>query len=238
MTEENKPESLVVNKFAHVAIIMDGNRRWATERGLPKLIGHTEGAKNLKQIAEAIKNRGVPYFTVYALSTENLKERSEKELKHLFFLFEQLVNYLNDFFKNNTRFRVIGDLAGLPETTQEKLREVIEKTKKNTDFNLTLAINYGGRDEIVRTVKKIIGEGMKAEDVTEEIFSNFLDTTGLPEVDLIIRTGARHRLSNFLPWQTTYAELYFTDTYWPAFTVKELDEVIEWFRAEKRTRGK
>ena len=225
------------HKLQHIGIIMDGNRRWAVDHHLPKMLGHTEGAKNLKRIAKFILNQNIPYLTLYTLSTENLK-RSEEELKHLFSLFEKLTDYIKDLLKNDTRLNIIGDLTRLPIKTQKKLKGVMEKTKNNSALILTLAIAYGGRDEIVRAVKKITSQNLPPEKITEEYFESCLDTTGLPEVDLVIRTGGNQRLSNFLPWQTTYAELYFTNTYWPAFYEEELKNIIDWFFEQKRNKGK
>ncbi len=226
------------NNLKHIAIIMDGNRRWAVEHGLPKLIGHTEGGKNLKKILEACKKIKIKYFTVWALSTENLKEREPKELKHLFSLFEKLIDYLGDLNKNNICVKIIGDFSKLPESTQKKLIDIVNLTKKNTGLIFTLGVNYGGRDEIIRAIKKIMEEKITAKQLTEEIFSKFLDTDELPEPDLIIRTGGANRLSGFMPWQGTYSELYFTPTYWPAFSEKDLDRAIEWFGKQQRNHGK
>lgn len=224
---------------------MDGNRRWATERGKPKLFGHTEGAKTLKKVAKACKERNIPYMTVWALSTENLQNRSETELKHLFSLFNQLTDYLNDFFENNTKLKLIGNLSELPEKTQDKLNQVVEKTKDNDGMTLTLAVNYGGRDEIMRAFKKLMDEQSRSpllmgevSTVIEEKISQYLDTHDLPDPDLIIRTGGHQRLSGFLPWQSTYSELYFTDTFWPDFDETELDKAIAWFEEQQRNRGK
>lgn len=222
----------------HLAIILDGNRRWAVEHGLPKLIGHTEGAKNIKKIAKAVMNKGVDYLTLYCLSTENLKNRSEEELKHLFSLFEQLTNYLGEFVENNAQVRVIGDPSKLPESTQKKLQHMVEKTKDHTDFTMILAVNYGGRDEITRAVQKIVAEKIPATEINEATIQAHLDTADIPDVDLVIRTGGDQRLSNYLPWQSTYAELYFTPTYWPAFREEDLDAAIEWFQTQKRNKGK
>ena len=226
------------NTLKHLAILMDGNRRWATERGLPKMMGHTEGGKTLKKIADAARTRGIAYFTVWALSTENLQNRTPEELKHLFSLFEQLVDYLDDFTKNNVKMMTIGDLSKLPETTQEKLLFIANKTKDNTGMVFTLAVNYGGRDEILRASKKMLAAGIKPEELTEEAVSSFLDTAYMPDPDLIIRTGDQKRLSGFLPWQSTYAELYFTPIKWPAFTEKDLDEAIDWFQHQLQNKGK
>lgn len=222
----------------HIAIIMDGNRRWATERNLPKLKGHTEGAKNLKVIARAASDARIPYLTVWALSTENLKNRTEAELKHLFALIKKLPEYLSEFTRMNTRIHLIGDTAALPHDVQKTLHAMTEETKTHTGMVLTLAINYGGRDEIRRAVRRIVASGINADSVTEDVFAEHLDTAGLPEVDLIIRTGGDQRLSGYLPWQSTYAELYFTDTKWPAFTAQEFLAAIDWFGKQKRNKGK
>ena len=222
----------------HIAIIMDGNRRWATEKGLPKMMGHTKGAKNFRRIVKAAQAKKIQFLTFYALSTENLIGRSPEELKHLFSLIEKLPEYIGDFEKTETQLRVIGDMSKLPEKTQKRLQLLSEKTKSYTKFVLTLAINYGGRDEITRAVKKIIAAKVKAEDITEKLFENYLDTTDIPEVDLMIRTGGDQRLSNYLTWKTAYAELYFTSVYWPDFSEKDLNQALNWFHDQKRNKGK
>jgi len=227
-----------INNLNHIAILMDGNRRWAVENNLPKLIGHTQGGKNLKNIITACQKRDIKFLTVWALSTENLKEREPKELKHLFSLFEKLVDYLGDFNKNNVRANIIGDTSKLPISTQKKLNEIAEHTKNNTGLVFTLAVNYGGRDEIVRAIKKIMNSSNSSKELTEENFSNYLDTFDLPDPELIIRTGGANRLSGFMSWQSTYSELYFTKSYWPAFSEKDLDLAIDWFKQQKRNHGK
>jgi len=226
------------NILKHIAIIMDGNRRWAVKQGLPKLIGHTEGGKNLKNIIRATLDRHIPFLTVWALSTENLNNRSQEELTHLFSLFEKLVDQIEDLTKNDIRVNIIGDISKLPTSTQNKLNLVAEKTKKNSKLNFNLAVNYGGRDELIRAIHKIINAKLKPEDINENNFSNFLDTAQMPEPDLIIRTAGDQRLSGFLPWQGVYSELYFTPVEWPAFSEKELDQAISWFDQQKRNRGK
>ncbi len=213
---------------------MDGNRRWATGKGLPKIMGHTEGAKQLENVARAVKNRGIPYMTVYALSTENLN-RSEKELKHLFMIFNKLAGQLKKLLDEGVQIRIIGNTSLLPKKTATILNDIVEKTKNNTALILTLAIAYGGQDEIVRGVNKAIEAG---EPVTETTFVPLLDTGSLPPVDLIVRTGGHQRLSNFLLWNGAYAELYFTDTYWPAFDDAELDTILAWFEEQQRNHGK
>ncbi len=225
------------HNIKHIAIILDGNRRWATKRGLPKFLGHTEGVKALKKTIKAASERKIPFLTAWALSTENL-QRSEEELKHLFSLFEKIPNSLGDFKKNNVRFRIIGDLTRIPVKVQNILTDLVTETEKNTGLTLNLAVAYGGRDEIVRATKKMIETGLKPEEITENKFEEFLDTAGMPEVDLIIRTGGHRRLSGYLAWQTTYAELYFTDIMFPEFSEKELDKAIEWFNEQERNKGK
>lgn len=225
-------------ELKHIAIIMDGNRRWATDKGIPKFLGHTEGAKNIKKIAKASQNAGIPFLTLYTLSTENLKNRSEDELKHLFSLMEQLPDYLGDFQKENTRLNLIGDIDGLPEKTRNKLLDLQNDTASNSSFTLTLAINYGGRDELTRAIKKMVVEKIDVNEITEETIDSHLDTANMPDVDLLIRTGGDQRLSGYLPWQSVYAELYFTPTYWPAFSEANLSEAVEWFYTQKRNKGK
>lgn len=222
----------------HLAIIMDGNRRWATERGLPKMAGHTQGAKTLKNIAKAVQAAGVKYLTIYALSTENLKERSPEELAHLFKLFEEVVDYLGDFIENNAQLRLLGDLSQIPEKTRLALEKATIETRHNTEIVMTLAINYGGRDELVRAMRKIAANSIPVADITEQVITDSLDTMGLPDVDMIIRTAGNQRLSGFLAWQSTYAELYFTQTKWPAFDKAELQKALDWFAEQQRNRGK
>lgn len=222
----------------HIAITLDGNRRWAVEQGVPKFKGHTEGAKNLKRIGQALADYGIPYVTLYTLSTENLKRRSEEELKHLFMLFAKLMEHIEDFAKQHARVQIIGDPTALPQHVQEALDEVVEKTKDNTGMVLNIAMNYGGRDELVRAVKRLVDAGVSSEEITEDRIQAALDTKDCPDVDLMIRTGGAQRTSNFLPWQSVYAELYFTPVFWPAFSLDDLDEAIVWFEAQKRNRGK
>lgn len=217
---------------------MDGNRTWAAAKGLPKMVGHTEGAKNLRRIAIAASEQGVPYLTLWALSTENLKNRGEKELKHLFSLATKIVNYLDDFKTYNVRFNTIGDLTKLPQEVQDALEKIKADTTEHTGLVLTLAVNYGGRDEIIRGIQKLMSEGVKPEEVNEEMFGSHLDTGDMPEVDMIIRTSDHQRLSGYLLWPGSYAELYFPKIKWPAFTAENLTEAIEWFHGQKRNKGK
>lgn len=225
-------------ELKHVAIILDGNRTWAAANGLPRMVGHTRGAQNIKDIVEVALNERIPYLTLYTLSTENLKNRSEDELKHLFSLFEKLVDYVDLFQKNDVKFNAIGDLGKMPANIQKSLTDLKELTKNNKALTLTTAINYGGRDEIIRAIKKLPQDPQALHNITEESFAEYLDTNGLPDVDLLIRTGGFQRLSNFLPWQSTYSELYFTETKWPAFKEKDLKAAIEWFFEQEMKKGK
>lgn len=226
------------NTTKHIAIMMDGNRRWAKEKGLPEIMGHSEGSKTLQKIVRKAQQINLSYLTVWALSTENLKERSEKELNHLFSLFEKFSDEFDTSKENNLKIKVIGDLSKLPNKTEKKLTDLVEKTNNHTGLTLILAINYGGRDEIVRAIKKIIKKNLPADELSEEKFNDYLDTAEFPEPDLIIRTGGAIRMSGYLAWQSTYSELYFTPTYWPAFSETDLDKAIEWFQNQKRNRGK
>lgn len=220
-------------KLQHIAFIMDGNRRWAKERMMPKALGHSEGAKTLRKIAKAVRERGIPYMTVYALSTENLK-RSQEELDHLFMLFGKLVDEFDDLVKQDVRIKILGDMTRLPEDLAKKLKQLEENTQQNKTMTLSLAIAYGGRDEIVRAVREM----EDPKNATEESLEAHLDMNDIPDVDVIVRTGGHHRLSNFLMWKSAYAELIFTDTYWPAFDEKELDDVLIWYAEQMRNFGK
>lgn len=221
----------------HIAIIMDGNRRWAAERHLPKIMGHTEGKENVRRIIQAANDHGVSFLTLYTLSTENLKNRSNEELNHIFSLLSELPNFVEEFTNNNVRVKIIGNISELPEKTQKDLFLLIEKTKDNSGMTVSFAINYGGRDEILRAIEKMREQNI-SEKITEEIFEKYLDTNGMPDVDLVIRTAGEQRLSNYLPWQTVYAELFFTSIKWPDFSGRELQKAIEWFHEQKRNKGK
>jgi undecaprenyl diphosphate synthase len=225
------------HNIKHLAIIMDGNRTWASERGLPKFLGHTEGVQALKRTIKAVVEKKIPFLTAWALSTENL-QRPKDELDHLFSLFEKLPNSLKEFTKNNVRITTIGDLSRIPQKVHDVLEKLKQETKENTGTVLNLAVAYGGRDELVRATKKIIEAGLKPKEITETTFEEFLDTADMPEVDLIIRTGGHQRLSGYLPWQSTYAELYYTSLRFPDFNEEELDKAIEWFNQQERKRGK
>ena len=226
---------------AHVAIIMDGNGRWAKKRGLPRTMGHAQGAKVVEQILEDADHMGIRYLTVYAFSTENWT-RPGTEVKALMNLLRTYMKTsLAKCAKNNVRIRVIGDKTRLDPDLQDSIRTLEEATKNNTGIGFQIAINYGSRDEIARAVRKIAqktaaGE-LRPEDITEETISDALHTAGIPNPDLLIRTCGEERLSNFLMWQLSYSEMYFTDTAWPDFTKEELEKAVDAYNHRERRFG-
>lgn len=225
----------------HVAIIMDGNGRWARKRGLPKIAGHRQGVKAAEEAMEAAKELGVKYLTLYTFSTENWK-RPKTEVEGLFRLLEDYIDREGDKLnKNKIRFNIIGDIDALPATTKDKLRKTIEATKSNADFTLNLAVNYGSRDEMLRAVRSIAEDvkrgTMSAESVTEAAFSERLYTAGMPDPDLLIRTSGEFRLSNFLLWQLSYAEIYISSKLWPDFHRADFVKAIEEFASRDRRYG-
>ncbi|MBQ3932386.1 MAG: isoprenyl transferase [Lachnospiraceae bacterium] len=225
----------------HVAIILDGNGRWAKKKHMPRNYGHVQGAKTVEQICEDADSLGIKYLTVYAFSTENWN-RPENEVNALMTL---LRNYLKDCIKrsnkNNMRVRVIGEKSRLNDDIRNKIDELEEATKNNTGLNFTIAINYGSRDEITRAVKGIakdVAQGkIDADSIDEAMISERLDTKGIPDPDLLIRTSGEERLSNFLLWQLGYTEFYFTDVLWPDFNKKELEKAIEKYNSRERRFG-
>ena len=219
----------------HIGIIMDGNGRWAKRRGLPRIAGHRAGADVLEHIAEHAGNRGVKAITVYAFSTENWS-RSKDEVEGLMnLLYEYLTDFKNRLGGKNTMVRVIGDRTPLSDKIKEKIIETEEFTKNNTDgIIVNIAINYGGRDEIIHSVKEVLRQG---GDITEQSIDAHLYTKDSPPVDLIIRPSGEYRLSNFLLWQSAYAELYFDSILWPNYTAKDLDKAISAFQNRDRRFG-
>ena len=222
----------------HIAIIMDGNRRWAKAKGIPVSYGHKEGAKTLEKIVRYANKIGLEYITVYAFSTENWK-RAEDEVKSLMML---LQSYLDDFSKRadteNIKVKILGDISALSIGMQKSIQKCMERTKNNTGVTFNIALNYGGRDELIKATKKIANQVKKneiqIEDITEELISNNLYTKGEPDPDLLIRTSGEQRLSNFLPWQLVYTEFLFIDKHWPDFNEEDLDDAI--IEYQKRTR--
>ncbi len=227
-----------MKQIQHIAIIMDGNRRWAKKQGKPKFFGHTEGAKNIKLISKSTIQAKIPNLTLYALSTENLLNRNKKELDHLFSLINKLPKFISELLDNDVKLNTIGDLTKLPKKTKDILENLKQKTSHHKTLTLTLAINYGGQDEITRAVQNIVRKKITPEKIDYKTINENLDTSGLPPVDLLIRTGGKQRLSNFLLWQAAYAELYFTEKFWPEFDDKELTKAIKYFQETQRNFGK
>ena len=224
----------------HVAIIMDGNGRWAEQRGLPRTAGHRQGAKQVSEVLEAANECGVEFLTLYAFSTENWK-RPPAEIAALMNLLEEFIDRnLPELQKREVRLRTIGRTGGLPAGARKKLLAAVEATKNNAKGTLNLALNYGGRAEIVDAVNRITAElaGQPRREITEESFRNYLYAPDIPDPDLLIRTGRELRISNFLLWQAAYSELYFTDTLFPDFSDAELDRAIEAYERRDRRFGK
>lgn len=218
----------------HVGFIMDGNGRWAQKRGLARTAGHKEGLEAAKRIVKACADMGIKYVTLYTFSTENWK-RAQEEVGYLMGLIRGHLRAEFQFYKDNgIKIEHIGDLSGLPKDVQNEIIKAKEDTAAFTGLTVVLAINYGGRDEIVRSVKKIIDSGIKSENITEKLISDNFDVPELPDVDFLIRTGGEERLSNFLLWHCAYAEFLFTDTLWPDYSTEELKNNINEFY--KRTR--
>lgn len=222
------------NPPVHVGIIMDGNGRWAQNKGLPRTAGHKEGLETAKRIVKACADIGVKYVTLYTFSTENWK-RAQEEVGYLMGLIRGHLRAEFEFYKaNGIRIEHLGDLKGLPQDVQEEILKAKEDTKNFSGLTVILAINYGGRDELIRSVKKIIDSKIDSSSVSEKLISDNFDVPELPDVDFLIRTGGEKRLSNFLLWHSAYAELLFTDTLWPDYTSEELQSNINEFY--KRTR--
>lgn len=225
----------------HIAIIMDGNRRWAKKRMLPVKLGHKEGAETLKKVVRYANKLGIEYVTVYAFSTENWK-REQEEVDALMSLLE---TYLDDFAKEadteNIVIRVLGRRKELSERLLQKIDQTVERTKNNTGTIFSIALNYGGRDEIVTAIKNI-AEDVKdnkvdIDSITEELVSDYMYTKNMPDPDLMIRTSGELRTSNFLPWQLVYSEFLFLDKYWPDFSEEDIDEAVEVYRKRNRKFG-
>ncbi len=224
----------------HIAIILDGNGRWAKSKGMPRNYGHVQGSKNVETVCAVAYDLGVKYLTVYAFSTENWNRPKEEVDALMKLLHNYMKNCLKTAAKNNMRVRVLGDKTGLAPDIQKRIAELEEATKDYDGLNFQIALNYGGQDEIVRAVRKVMADtqkGLKPEEMTIEKFADYLDTKGIPEPDLMIRTSGEQRISNFLIWQLAYTELYFTPVPWPAFGKKELEEAITAYNQRDRRFG-
>ncbi|HOX96401.1 MAG TPA: polyprenyl diphosphate synthase [Candidatus Woesebacteria bacterium] len=222
----------------HVAIIMDGNRRWAKAHNLDPVKGHEYAAQNaIEPLVEKCGELGIPYITFWAFSTENWK-RDEAELKGLFNIFRFAFGSLAlRFIKKGARLRILGDVNRFPKDIAQTTADIVNKSAKNHKITVTFALNYGGRDEILRAVKKIVSEKIPSEQINEDLFSSYLDTAEIPDPDLIIRTGGEQRLSGYLPWQSVYSELFFTPTLFPDFTPDQLLLAIDDFLKRDRRFG-
>lgn len=225
----------------HISIILDGNGRWAKRRGLPRAIGHKEGSKTLKVISKFCDEINIKYLTVYAFSTENWKRPKEEVESIMDLLLEYLKNYKKHLSGRSIRLRVIGDISLLSDEIQREIQRVEAKTKENNGLTLTIALNYGGRDEIVHAIKKLLEDfdkgSIKADDVCEEEVSKRLYTYDIPDPDLLIRPGGEKRISNFLLWQSAYTEFWYTDVLWPDFTSEHLSEAIKDYQNRNRRYG-
>lgn len=222
----------------HVAMIMDGNGRWALHRGLPRLAGHKAGTENLRRVIRATVEFGVKYLTIYAFSTENWG-RPPEEVKGLMYILEDVIDReLNELHKEGVQLRHIGRLERLAPSLQDKVLEAIDVTKNNDRLILNIAFNYGGRDEIVQAIQRMMKDEVPPEKVTDELVSRYLYTAGVPDPDLIIRTSGELRVSNFLIWQAAYSEWYITPTYWPDFDKEEYRRALEAFANRDRRYGK
>jgi len=231
---------MITARPKHVAFIVDGNRRWAKARGLPEVAGHKKVVDEIfGELVEHCVKKGIPYITFWVFSTENWK-RGER-FTHFFFnlLKKGIEKNAREYAQKGYRMKAIGDLTKLPTDLRKTLEAWQEKTESNTKITVTIAINYGGRDEIIRTIKRVLEfKSLRVLELTKEKFEKYLDTAGMPDPDMIIRPGGEHRLSGFLLWQCEYSELYFTDVLFPDFGVAEFEKALEWFAGRERRFGK
>ena len=242
MTQSKKENILGGHIPKHIAIIMDGNGRWAKERSLPRVAGHKEGVNSVREITRACGEIGVKHLTLYTFSTENWRRPKAEVSALMTLLLKTISTEVRELHKNNVRFTAIGDLKKLPKSTQKGIFDGIEITKNNTGLNLCLALNYGSRQEMVSAVqaiaKKVKKGDLKLDEINETIFSNTLSTSDMPNPDLLIRTSGEYRLSNFLLWQCAYSEILMTKTFWPAFREDALIEAILEYQSRERRFGK
>jgi undecaprenyl diphosphate synthase len=237
MTATSPTRKKVTHLPNHIAIVPDGNGRWAEQRGLSRIEGHQAGAENMRLMVEYLSEYPIKYLTLYGFSTENWS-RPEEEVGGLFQILEEFINkYAEEIHKKGIRLRHLGRTEGLPKGLQRAERRAAELTKNNTGMTLSVAFNYGGRAEIVDAVRRIVAEGIAPQNIDEKLFCNYLYTVGLPEVDLLIRTGDELRLSNFLIWQTAYSEYYFTKVLWPDFGKEEIDQALLSYSQRQRRFG-
>ncbi len=237
--EKNEIKTIVEQtKLQHIAIIMDGNRRWAKNNMLPSAMGHKKGVEALKKTLKAAHKFGIKYLTLYAFSTENWNRKQEEVDFLMGLLANTIKSQLDELNQNNVKLRFIGYLKALNPTLQEILAQAVETTKNNTGVNLQIAINYGARNEITNAIKDMMYQGVKPEDVDEELVSKFLYTKSIPDPDLLIRTGGEMRISNYLLWQIAYCELYITSIYWPEFDEEALkNSILEFAKRQRRWGG-
>ncbi len=228
-----------MNLPSHIAIIMDGNRRWAKKNGKTVEEGHEAGTQATADIVDYCEKLGIKTLTLYTLSTENWKRRTKKEVRGIFNLLIRIIKEKKDeYARRGIRMSILGDINEFPQKVRKALREIAKIVIKNETLRVNLALNYGGRDEIVRAVQKIVKEGLKPEEINKEVVASHLYTRGQADPDLIIRPGGEQRLSNFLLWQMSYSEIYFTDVLWPDFTPKELDKALVEYAKRQRRFGK
>ncbi len=235
------PSSSSTERFSllptHIAIIPDGNGRWAEKRGLSRQEGHREGIDNMYRMVEYLSEYDVPYLTLYGFSTENWR-RPQEEIDGLFSMLTDFMERVTpEIQKKGIRLRHIGNLEDLPPDFRDSIIESVETTRRNTGLNLNIAFNYGGRAEIINAIQRIIDAGIPSKDIDETIFDKYLYTAGIPDVDLLIRTSDEYRLSNFLIWQSSYSEMYFTDVFWPDFGKEDIDKALEFYSRRKRRFG-
>lgn len=225
----------------HVAIILDGNGRWAKSKGMPRTYGHTMGAKNVEVICKAAHDLGISYLTMYAFSTENWNRPKEEVNALMKLLNSYLKNCIKTADKNHMRVRVLGDISRLDDSMQKQIRDLEEASKNNDGLNFQIALNYGSRDEMIRAMRKMVSDydagKIEISDISEKTFEHYLDTKDIPDPDLLIRTSGEQRLSNFLLWQLAYSEFYFTDVPWPDFSPEELEKAVESYGNRERRYG-
>ena len=238
INEKDIKDSVKRTNLKHIAIIMDGNRRWAKEKFLPSAMGHQKGVDSLRNTMRLFDKYGIKYLTVYAFSTENWNRKKEEVEFLMNLLAKTLLGELDEMHSENVKIKFLGDISKLNAKLVEIIQNAENKTKDNTGVNLNIAFNYGARDEITNAVKAIVKEGIPAEEITEDTISQHLYTKNMPDPDLLIRTGGEKRISNYLLWQIAYSEVYITDTYWPEFGEEELIKAITEFEHRNRRFGK